>query len=73
MPVIQKVEHKKNGAMFSKTGNLVIGTVYDDNLYTEQAEIVLAGNIMYLTAEQRDEFCYELMALNLNLVSVYKD
>ena len=68
MAVILKVEHKKNGAMFSKTGNLSIGTVYDDSLYTEQAEIVLAGNIIYLTADQRDELCHELLNLNLSLV-----
>lgn len=65
---MQKVEYKKNGALFSKTGNLVIGTVYDDDLYIEQAEIVLAGNIIYLTADQRDELCHELMNLNLSLV-----
>lgn len=71
--VLTKVEFKKRGAMFSRTGNLVIDTIYDDDLHTEQAEIVLGGTIIYLTAEQRDEFCHVLMNLNLNLVAVYKD
>ena len=73
MAVLTQIEYKKKDAMFSKTGNLTIGTVYDDSLYSEQAEIVLGGHVIYLTSAQRDELCHELMNLNLNLVSVYKD
>lgn len=73
MAVLTKIEYKKSSAMFPKTGNLVIGTVYDEALRTEQAELRLGTTVIYLTAEQRDQLCYELMELNLNLVSVYQD
>ena len=65
MALLNKVEYKRFIDTSSQEGNLIVTSTYDDHLKIDQAQITLAGYIMFLDAEQCDWLCYELQKLKL--------